>query len=75
MVDTSVGGLLVPEGMVDTSVGGLLVPEGMVETSVLAPKDIFAIWFTNRQILSLSDEGYSRNASCALILISTFFKL
>ena len=27
MVDTSVGGLLVPEGMVDTSVGGLLVPE------------------------------------------------
>ena len=30
MVDTSVGGLLVPEGMVDTSVGGLLVPEGMV---------------------------------------------
>ena len=34
MVDTSVGGLLVPEGMVDTSVGGLLVPEGMVDTSV-----------------------------------------
>ena len=28
MVDNSVGGLLVPEGMVDTSVGGLLVPEG-----------------------------------------------
>jgi hypothetical protein len=34
MVDTSVGGLLVPEGIVDTSVGGILVPEGMVDTSV-----------------------------------------
>ena len=34
MVDTSVGGLLVSEGMVDTSVGGLLVSEGMVDTSV-----------------------------------------
>jgi hypothetical protein len=30
------------------------------------------IWLSNRSILSVSDEGYSRNAPCTLNLISTF---
>ena len=30
------------------------------------------IWLSNLSILSLPDEGYSRNASCAPNLISTF---
>jgi len=29
-------------------------------------------WVSNLSILSVPDEGYSRNASCALNLISTF---
>ena len=33
---------------------------------------VVIIWFSNLLILSVPDEGYSRNASCALNLISTF---
>ena len=32
-------------------------------------------WLCNLSIVSVQDEGYSRNASCALRLISTFFSL
>jgi len=38
----------------------------------LAPKDLKIIWFSNILALSVPDEGYSRNAWCALNLISTF---
>jgi hypothetical protein len=38
----------------------------------LAPKDIKIIWLSNIFALSVPDEGYSRNASWALNLISTF---
>ena len=37
----------------------------------LLPKR-YIIWLSNLLILSVPDEGYSRNASCALNLISTF---
>jgi len=30
------------------------------------------IWLSNLSILNIPEVGYSRNASCALILISTF---
>jgi hypothetical protein len=45
---------------------------------LLLPNTLFniIIWPSNLSILSLPDEGYSRNASCALNLKSTFlFKL
>jgi len=29
-------------------------------------------WFSSLSILSIPDEGYSRNSSCAQTLISTF---
>ena len=37
---------------------------------VIAPTT--CIWLSNISMLSVPDEGYSRNASCALNLISTF---
>ena len=33
---------------------------------------LLIIWLSNQSILSIPDEGYSRNTSCALNLISTF---
>jgi len=38
----------------------------------LAHKDFKIIWLSNILTLSVPDAGYSRNVSCALILISTF---
>lgn len=38
----------------------------------LATKNSEVIWLSNCLALSLSDEGYHRNVSCALSLISTF---
>ena len=38
----------------------------------IAPKLFKIIWFFNLSILSEPDEGYSRNALCALNWISTF---
>ena len=38
---------------------------------LLLPKFLI-IWLFNLPILSIPSEGYSRNGSCALILISTF---
>ena len=35
-------------------------------------QNILFTWLSNLSILSVPDEGYSRNASCALNLISTF---
>ena len=40
---------------------------------LLARKTSKIIWLSNLSILSVSDEGYSRNALCALNLISTFY--
>ena len=37
---------------------------------IIAPTT--GIWLSNISMLSVPDEGYSRNASCALNLISTF---
>ena len=37
---------------------------------LIAP--IIFIWLSNLLIWGVSDEGYSRNASCALIFIFTF---
>ena len=42
---------------------------------VLAPKNVKIIWISNILALTVPDEGYSRNASCALNLISTFLLL
>ena len=39
---------------------------------LLAPKDFKNIWLSNLLIMSVPDEGYSRNVSCTLNLISTF---
>jgi len=39
---------------------------------VLLLPTFLIIWFSNLPILSVPSEGYSRNGSCALILISTF---
>ena len=39
---------------------------------LLLPKLFKIIWFFNLSILSVLDEGYSRNALCALNLICTF---
>ena len=40
---------------------------------LLDPKDFYIIWLSNLLIISVqSVEGYSRNVSCALNLISTF---
>jgi len=41
----------------------------------IASKDFLnkIIWLSNILVLSVPDESYSRNASCALNLISTFF--
>ena len=38
----------------------------------LAPKTLKIIWLSSLSTLSVSDEGYSRYASCPLNLISTF---
>ena len=38
----------------------------------LVPKDIKSIWFSQSLAFSVPDEGYSRNASCALNLIFSF---
>jgi hypothetical protein len=35
-------------------------------------QNVNLFWFSNLSILSVPDEGYSRNASCAIKLISTF---
>jgi hypothetical protein len=40
-----------------------------------APKYVEIIWFCNILALSLPDESFSRSASCALNLISTFLSL
>ena len=45
----------------------LLTPFG-----IIAPTHFWIIRLSNLSILSLPDEGYSRNASCVLTLISTF---
>ena len=39
---------------------------------LMLPKILIA-WLSNLSILSIHDEGYSRNVSYALILISTFY--
>jgi hypothetical protein len=39
---------------------------------LLAPKTFKIIWFSNLSTLSIPDEGYSRNVSCALNLIFIF---
>ena len=39
--------------------------------SFIAPKHFIFIWLSNLSTLSVPDEGYSRNASCPLNLIST----
>jgi hypothetical protein len=39
----------------------------------IAPKHIYIVWLSNVSILSVPDEGYSRNVPCALNLISTFY--
>ena len=41
--------------------------------SFLAFKDFEIIWLSNILALNIPDEGYSRNASYALNLISTFY--
>jgi hypothetical protein len=38
----------------------------------LAPKDFCIIWLSYIVALSIRDEGYSKNSSCALGLISAF---
>ena len=40
----------------------------------IAPNN-FSYWLSNLSILNVPDEGYSRNASCILNLISTFLLL
>ena len=39
---------------------------------IIALKDLYIIWFSNLSGLSVPNVGYSRNASCALNLISMF---
>ena len=39
----------------------------------IAPKHFSIIWLSNLSILSIPDEGYFRNVSCALNLISMLF--
>ena len=39
---------------------------------VLLLQNLYIIWLSNLPVLSVPDEAYSRNASCALNLISTF---
>ena len=38
----------------------------------IAPEHFYIIWLSNLSTLSVSGEGYSRNAPCALNLISMF---
>ena len=38
----------------------------------LVHNDVYIIWLFNRLSISVYDEGYSKNASCALKFISTF---
>ena len=38
----------------------------------IVPKHFTIIWFSNLSTLSVPDEGYSRNVSCAINLIFTF---
>jgi hypothetical protein len=40
---------------------------------VLLLQNTYFFWLTNHFILSVRDDGYSRNASCALYLTSTFY--
>ena len=40
---------------------------------LLAPKDFKIIWLSNLLIMSVPDKGYSREVSCILNVISTFF--
>ena len=42
---------------------------------VLAPKDFHIIWFSNILALSVPEEGYYRNMSCTLTLVSMFLLL
>ena len=42
---------------------------------VLLLPNILIIWLSNLLILSVPDEGYSRNVPCALNLMSTFLLL
>jgi hypothetical protein len=42
---------------------------------LLACKTYKIIWLSYLSILSVPDEGYSRNALCALNLISTFYSI
>jgi hypothetical protein len=44
---------------------------GLSPLVLLLPKRLIT-WLSNLSILSVPDEGYSRNACCALNLISTF---
>jgi hypothetical protein len=53
------------KGVISRSLAILFRPFG-----VMAPTT--CIWLSNISMLSVPDEGYSRNASCALNLISTF---
>jgi len=39
----------------------------------LAPKDLYIIWFLDSLVSSVPDEGYSRNSSFVLNLISSLF--
>ena len=41
-------------------------------TSIFVNMHNYIIWLSNLSTLSVPDEGYSRNASCALNLIFTF---
>jgi hypothetical protein len=40
--------------------------------TIIQIQNIQIIWVSNHSILTVPDEGYSRNASCALNLISKF---
>ena len=42
---------------------------------VFAPKHYLIFWLSNLLILSVSDEGYSRNGLCALNVIPTILLL
>jgi hypothetical protein len=63
------GGVINPSDIGDVADFGYSV----YALGFLAPKVYKIIWHSNILALSVHDEGYFRNALCALNLISTFF--
>jgi hypothetical protein len=43
-----------------------------IKSGFLGPKIARIIWLSNLLTTNVSDEGYFKNVSCVLILISTF---